>query len=105
MSDRDPFDSDLDAAFAELRAQAPRPDAALTGRVLADAAAQMPRRRRLADWLVWLPVPAGMAASLAAGLWIGAAVPLPGLEAALESAVFGETLVIGLADPADLLAE
>lgn len=78
-------DGALEAAFAALRADAPRPSAALMARVLADAEAAAPRHappaaRRAA--LIWralggLPAAAGLAAATLAGVWIGADPPGP----------------------------
>jgi hypothetical protein len=74
-----PDDSGLDALFAEARRD--RPSAALVARVLADAEAARPGRRRegfgaailraIGGW----PSAAGLAAVSAAGLLIGFAAP------------------------------
>jgi len=83
----------LDALFAAARAApAPVPDA-LTARVLADAAAEMPRAARPAAAVRVVPAPgwlaaltgllggrsavAGLAAAGLAGVWIGFAQPVP----------------------------
>jgi len=88
----------LEAAFAALRAEAPRPSAALMGRVLADAEAEAAaghRRGGLAGLLAAVyrglggaPAAAGLAAATLAGVWIGASPPplLDGLAAAVWAA-------------------
>lgn len=74
-------DSGLDALFAEARAQDARPPAALVSRVLADADAARPGRRRAGFGAALLtaiggwPSAAGLAAASAAGLLIGLAAP------------------------------
>lgn len=97
--------SDLEAFFAAARAQPMRPSAALTGRVLADAAAAAPRRRRgggrLGDLVAAWHMPAGLAAALAVGVWVGAMPPAPLLS--LEAALFGPSLAQDFADPVDWL--
>lgn len=123
MTERDPFDKELEAAFADLRAQAPRPDAALLGRVLDDAAAQAPGRRKPVAWLrgwrgrlaelggdgpagsrLAMPgVAVGLAASLTLGLWIGAS--LPGVIPPPDAAQWSEAMLLALDDPALVLAE
>ena len=106
MKTREPFDDELEAAFAALRAQAPRPDAALMGRVMDDAHRLVPGRRR--GWLRrvtggWsVGVPAGLAVSLVAGVWIG--VSAPGPLAALDAVLWGDPMWQALADPAGDLA-
>jgi hypothetical protein len=74
-----PDESGLEALFAEVRRE--RPPAALVARVLADAEAARPGRRRegfaaailraIGGW----PSAAGLAAACAAGLLIGFAAP------------------------------
>lgn len=101
MGKREPLDEDLDAGFAALRAQAPRPGGALMGRVMADAAREMPRRP-VARWRLWLGdwgvgVPVGLAASLFLGLWIGVAAPGP--LAPLDAVLWGDAVWAALADP------
>ena len=127
MTERDPFDKELDAAFADLRAQAPRPDAALLGRVLDDAAAQAPGRRKPFAWLrgwrgrlaelggdepagtapgprLAMPgVAVGLAASLTLGIWIGAS--LPGVIPPPGATQWSEAMLLALDDPALVLAE
>ena len=74
-------DSGLDALFAEARAQDARPPAALVSRVLADAEAARPGRRRVGLGAALLgaiggwPSAAGLAAASAAGVLIGLSVP------------------------------
>jgi hypothetical protein len=71
----------LDALFAEARAGEARPPAALFARVMADAEAARPGRRREAFGAALLraiggwPSAAGLAAVSAAGLLIGFAAP------------------------------
>lgn len=82
-------EDDLDGLFADARAAAPQPPAALSARVLADAAQSLPRPE-----LVARPAPrpgfwarlgvalggggalAGMATATLAGFWIGFSQPL-----------------------------
>ena len=78
-------DNDLDDLFAAARADVARPSAALMARVLADAAAEQPRkpvpvrpRFRLAALIAALGGSggiAGLASATVAGLWIGLAPP------------------------------
>jgi hypothetical protein len=89
-----PDDGGLEALFAEARRD--RPPAALVARVLADAEAARPGRRReglgaailraIGGW----PSAAGLAAASAAGLLIGfaapGAVPFVGTAAVTETA-------------------
>ncbi len=122
MTEREPFEDDLDAAFADLKAQAPRPDAALLGRVLADAAAVQSSHRLgwrwVAGWFRGLGggqgasavvsrgtagAAAGLAGSLMLGVWIG--VSLHGVIAPLEALQWSEAMVLALGDPALVLAE
>lgn len=85
-------DTDLDDLFAEARRDTPGPSADLMARILADAAAGMPRPvcatptpapRRA--WRLALVGGGGLFAGLAtatiAGVWIGVAQPAPVAEA------------------------
>lgn len=97
----------LDAAFAALTARPGRPSGALVGRVLADAAAVQPRRRpgpraMLATLVERLGLPVGLAAALAAGVWIGTTPPEP-LQS-LTAALFGATVSLDFAELAESLA-
>ena len=106
--------TDLDTLLARARAAAPPSlPPGLQARLLADAAAvqaaprAVPVRRpgRLWQWLAdlgGLPGLAGMSAAGIAGLWIGLADPLPGLQV---SALLGEgasALIAGADAGADL---
>lgn len=109
----------LDAAFAALAAREVAPSAAFRARVLADAAAQLPPARRVVPrpagplqpghgpatrrLLHRLQLPAGLAAALMVGVWIGMAAPAPVLM--LEEALFGPTPFAGLVEPGELFAE
>lgn len=84
-------DDDLEALFAEARATAPQPSAALLARVAADAYAAQPVGRAdarpirpaggvLRRWFAGLgggPVWAGLASIAVAGVWLGFAQPAP----------------------------
>lgn len=114
-------DDGLEALFAEARARAPRPDAALVGRVLADAVASAPQQRPLlrrgagfsllavsrrigrglAAGAVGWRMPVGLTAALVAGLWLGATPPAPLLM--LEEILFAPDLTLGVGDPVDWL--
>lgn len=121
---RRPEDADaaLDAAFLALRAAAPRPSAALMGRVLSDAAAvaasaaaagaRAPHRRTgglaalvaaIYRGLGGAPAAAGLAAATLAGVWIGASPPA--VLAGLADSVWAtpaEVDIGGFFDPAAL---
>ena len=102
---RDTGERELDAALDELvqaeRAQCPAPSAALTARVLADAAAVTPRpaeavprsRRRPRFWPAGFALPATVAAWGLACLLIGIGIgygttDTAGAATALDEAVF-----------------
>ncbi|MFN3642693.1 MAG: dihydroorotate dehydrogenase [Gemmobacter sp.] len=93
----DRADDRLDRALAALAADAPAPPAALTARVLADAAAVQAslrpapahRGRRTGALRRWLAGPgslAGMATAGLAGLVIGLVEPLPLAALGIETA-------------------
>ena len=72
-------DEDLDDLFAAARRRPPRPDAALLGRIAADAERLAPGGWRGRAWQAiggW-PAAVGLAAAAVAGVWIGAAQPQP----------------------------
>lgn len=72
-------DDDLEELFAAARRHAPRPDAALLGRIAADAERAAPVHGWRGLWSAvggW-PAAAGFAAAALAGVWIGAAPPEP----------------------------
>lgn len=72
-------DDDLDELFAAARRDAPRPDAALLGRIAADAARLSPGGWRRRAWQAvggW-PAVAVFAAAALAGVWIGVVQPAP----------------------------
>jgi|AACY02.2.fsa_nt_gi hypothetical protein len=100
-------DDELEALFQTARRPDPVPSEALMARVLADAAAEMPRRaaaapRRGAGWsALWLALggwtgASGLVAATAAGLWIGIAPPagLDGLAASLTGAEALEVVLL-----------
>jgi hypothetical protein len=101
----------LAEAFAAARAAAPDRPAlppALAARLSADAHAAQPAppralRRRPPAWHAW-PEATALAASLAAGVWLGLAPPAPvaGTLAGLQAGLRGETPRVGTAG--DLLA-
>jgi hypothetical protein len=112
----------LDAVFAALRAREPEPAApseVLLARVLADAEAELRKAARpapapfaqrpaapvrvLPRLLARARLPAGLAAALMVGVWIGVAAPAPVLQ--LEEALFGPQPLAGLVEPAELFAE
>lgn len=107
----------LEAAFAELRAATPPPRAGFLEALHADAASAMPARpadtgrapagllARISDALGGWPGELALAASVAAGIWIGYLQP-----AALDPVmveVFGETADLdeSFLDPLDSLLE
>lgn len=75
MTERD----DLEELFAAARRSEPRPDAALMGRIAADAARLSPvgpwqrMFRVIGGW----PAAAGFVAATLAGIWIGTVQPAP----------------------------
>jgi hypothetical protein len=72
-------DDDLEELFAVARRDAPRPDAALMGRIAADAERVAPGRGWRGFWRAiggW-PALAGFAVTALAGVWIGSASPEP----------------------------
>lgn len=91
-------DDMLDDLFAQARAQAPVPDAALVARVLHGAARPVPVRRpflvQLRDMIGGWPVFGSLAAATLAGVWIGIAPP-PVIED-YTVALLGDTVSIGL---------
>ena len=116
MSERDDDQSArpgcMDEALGAARAATPdRPELPpeLAARLLADARVAQPRRARLGrrfgwpGWLGW-PDAAALAASLAAGLWLGLAPPAPlaGTLAGLQAGLRAGMAVPGTAG--DLLA-
>lgn len=72
-----PFDDPLEAAFAEARQTMPPLPDGLMARVLADAAAEMPRPVRQPWWrqifgtLGGWPAVAGLAMTACVGVWVG----------------------------------
>ncbi|KAA9005707.1 hypothetical protein [Histidinibacterium aquaticum] len=106
----EPETDELDMLFAEARETRPDVSAALTARIVADAAAEMPRRtgraeaapslwRALGGW-----VGAGtLGAATLAGVWIGLAAPsaLSGVTGGL----LGEPVVVSLLPESDLLLD
>lgn len=72
-------DDDLDDLFAAARRAHPQPDAALMGRLAADAERYRPGGRWNGFWKAvggW-PAAAGFAAVALAGVWLGIATPEP----------------------------
>lgn len=99
----DPLDM-LDDLFAQARDQRIMPSAALTQRVLADAANQPLRRPAAPFWAQigqmiggW-PALGGLAAASVAGIWLGAAPPAPLADYADVLLGGGGTVSIGLFD-------
>lgn len=72
-----PFDDPLEAAFAEARQTMPPLPDGLMARVLADAAAEVPRPIRQPLWrqvfgiLGGWPAVAGLAMTACVGIWVG----------------------------------
>jgi len=109
MTDRPELsETDLEALLAQARLAPPPPlPAGFQARLLADATAALPPPvsargpGRLWAWLAelgGLPGLAGMSAAGVAGLWIGLAEPLPGLEL---SALLGDGAAALLAGAED----
>ena len=95
----------LDDLFAQARQLAPVPDAALTARVLADAARPVPVPRppqsfwaQLGGW----PALGGLATATIAGIWIG--IASPSVVADYAAALLGEPVSLGLSPEEFLLA-
>ncbi|SLN28220.1 hypothetical protein ROA7023_00944 [Roseisalinus antarcticus] len=107
----------LGSVFAEARRENQTPSDALMARIMADAAAELPRRAGVAGdpsaagrtgiastiWALlggWAGA-GGLAAATVAGLWIGVAPPA-GLTD-LAAGVLGETITVALVPDDDLL--
>ncbi len=109
MTDREKaLDDDLAAARSEVAGEGWEMSDALMARILADAAAEMPRpsadagRRGLWSALVstlggW-PAVSGLAAATVAGIWLGAAPP-----PALDTFLAGDPVSISFTTGLDVL--
>lgn len=111
MSNTPPGDDPLDSFFEAARAAQPRPDADLTARVLADAAAMQPKpaapvRPAKSGWFGAIggwPALAGLVTATVAGVSIGVADPayigdlaFSGFGDAYDFSTVGNTLDLGL---------
>ncbi|ARU01491.1 hypothetical protein [Yoonia vestfoldensis] len=111
MTMTNPPDDMLDDLFAQARQLAPVPDAALTARVLADAARPVPVAvarppqsfwAQLGAMLGGWPALGGLATATIAGIWIG--IASPSVVADYAAALLGEPVSLGLSPEEFLLA-
>ncbi len=104
-----PPDDMLDDLFAQARQLAPVPGAALTARVLADAARPVPVARpqpsvwaQLGAMLGGWPALGGLATATIAGIWIG--IASPSVVADYAAALLGEPVSLGLSPEEFMIA-